>query len=65
MIAASLKDGEGDAIVDQLLRKDADVNMKTSSGQVFLPLSLEATLRNKISKVLTVIERHPFCYFEK
>lgn len=65
MIAASLKDGEGDAIVDQLLRKGADVNMKTSSGQVFLPLSLKLTPGTKISNVLTLIECHPFCYFEK
>lgn len=65
MIAASLKDGEGDAIVDQLLRKDADVNMKTSTGQVSLPLSLKVTPWSEISKVLTLLECHPFCYFEK
>jgi ankyrin repeat protein len=34
MIAASLKNAEGDAIVDLLLRKDADVNIKSVSGQV-------------------------------
>lgn len=34
MIAASLKNAEGDAIVDLLLRKDADVNIKSDSGQV-------------------------------
>jgi hypothetical protein len=37
MIAASLKDGEGDPIIDLLLRKDADVNAKSASGQVRLP----------------------------
>lgn len=34
MIAASLRDAEGDQIVDLLLRKDADVNVKSVSGQV-------------------------------
>lgn len=34
MIAASLKNAEGDAIIDFLLRKDADVNMKNNLGQV-------------------------------
>ena len=34
MIAASLKNAEGDAIIDLLLRKDADVNIKSVSGQV-------------------------------
>jgi 26S proteasome non-ATPase regulatory subunit 10 len=33
MIAASLKDAEGDKIIDLLLRKDADVNVKSNSGQ--------------------------------
>ncbi|KAL2363938.1 hypothetical protein RJZ56_003147 [Blastomyces dermatitidis] len=33
MIAASLKDGEGDQIIELLLRKDADVNIKSASGQ--------------------------------
>jgi hypothetical protein len=37
MIAASLKDAEGDSIIDLLLRKDADVNVKSASGQVRLP----------------------------
>lgn len=62
MIAASLKDGEGDSIVTQLLRRDADVNMKSSSGQVFSFL----LLTYKVSKTLnTLIECHSFCYFEK
>lgn len=34
MIAASLKDAEGDKIIDILLRKGADVSMKSNSGQV-------------------------------
>jgi 26S proteasome non-ATPase regulatory subunit 10 len=34
MIAASLKNAEGDPIIDMLLRKDADVNIKSVSGQV-------------------------------
>lgn len=34
MIAASLKDAEGDKIIDLLLRKGADVSMKSNSGQV-------------------------------
>jgi ankyrin repeat protein len=34
MIAASLKAAEGDKIIDLLLRKGADVNVKSSSGQV-------------------------------
>jgi 26S proteasome non-ATPase regulatory subunit 10 len=34
MIAASLKDAEGDKIIDLLLRKGADVTMKSNSGQV-------------------------------
>jgi hypothetical protein len=34
MIAASLKDGAGDAIIDLLLRKGADVTIKSNSGQV-------------------------------
>jgi len=34
MIAASLKDAAGDAIIELLLRKGADVSMKSNSGQV-------------------------------
>jgi 26S proteasome non-ATPase regulatory subunit 10 len=34
MIAASLRDAEGDRIIDLLLRKGADVNVKSGSGQV-------------------------------
>lgn len=34
MIAASLKAAEGDKIIDLLLRKGADVSMKSNTGQV-------------------------------
>ncbi len=34
MIAASLKAAEGDKIIDLLLRKGADVSVKSNSGQV-------------------------------
>lgn len=34
MIAASLKNAEGDPIIDLLLKKGADVSVKSSSGQV-------------------------------
>jgi 26S proteasome non-ATPase regulatory subunit 10 len=34
MIAASLKDAAGDAIIEMLLRKGADVSIKSNSGQV-------------------------------
>lgn len=34
MIAASLKDAAGDATIDLLLRKGADVSIKSNSGQV-------------------------------
>lgn len=36
MIAASLKNAEGDPIIDLLLKKGADVNAKSNSGQVCL-----------------------------
>ena len=34
MIAASLRESEGDPIIDILLHKGADVNVKSTSGQV-------------------------------
>jgi 26S proteasome non-ATPase regulatory subunit 10 len=34
MIAASLRNAEGDPIIDLLLRKGADVSVKSVSGQV-------------------------------
>ena len=34
MIAASLKDAAGDPIIELLLRKGADVSIKSNSGQV-------------------------------
>jgi 26S proteasome non-ATPase regulatory subunit 10 len=36
MIAASLKEAAGDPIVDLLLKRGADVNVKSVSGQVSL-----------------------------
>jgi 26S proteasome non-ATPase regulatory subunit 10 len=36
MIAASLKDAGGDPIIDLFLKKGADVNVKSVSGQVCL-----------------------------
>jgi 26S proteasome non-ATPase regulatory subunit 10 len=33
MIAASLKNAEGDPIIELLLRKGADVNVKSITGQ--------------------------------
>ena len=38
MIAASLKNAEGDPIIDLLLKKGADINAKSNSGQVRLIL---------------------------
>lgn len=35
MIAASLRDSGGDQIIDLLLKKGADVSMKSNSGQVY------------------------------
>jgi hypothetical protein len=34
MIAASLKNAEGDPIIELLLRKEADINVKSVTGQV-------------------------------
>ncbi|KAF3483221.1 uncharacterized protein GIQ15_02545 [Arthroderma uncinatum] len=48
MIAASLKDGEGDSIIELLLRKEADVNIKSASGQNAIHF---ATSKNNISTV--------------
>lgn len=39
MIAASLREAEGDPIIDMLLQKGADVNVKSVTGQVPIPLS--------------------------
>lgn len=39
MIAASLKDAEGDPIIDMMLRKGADVNVKSITGQVSVLIS--------------------------
>lgn len=55
MIAASLKAAEGDKIIDLLLRKGADVSVKSNSGQVGLPLHVE------ISGVLMLTPHRMLC----
>ncbi|KAJ6036354.1 hypothetical protein N7540_000633 [Penicillium herquei] len=52
MIAASLKDAAGDPIIDLLLRKEADVTIKSSSGQNALHF---AASKANISTVRTLI----------
>ncbi|KAG2415487.1 hypothetical protein HFD88_006678 [Aspergillus terreus] len=52
MIAASLKNAEGDAIIELLLRKGADVSVKSSSGQNALHF---ATSKGNLSTVRTLI----------
>ncbi|EED24113.1 proteasome regulatory particle subunit (Nas6), putative [Talaromyces stipitatus ATCC 10500] len=52
MIAASLKNAEGDAIIELLLRKDADVNMKSVSGQNALHF---AASKANLSTVKTLV----------
>ncbi|PCG96164.1 Hypothetical protein PENO1_002020 [Penicillium occitanis (nom. inval.)] len=52
MIAASLKNAEGDAIIDLLLRKDADVNIKSVSGQNALHF---AASKANLSTVKTLV----------
>ncbi|KAJ5713968.1 uncharacterized protein N7483_011149 [Penicillium malachiteum] len=52
MIAASLKDAAGDPIIDLLLRKGADVTVKSSSGQNALHF---AASKANISTVRTLI----------
>ncbi|CRG85058.1 Ankyrin repeat-containing protein C6C3,08 [Talaromyces islandicus] len=52
MIAASLKNAEGDSIVDLLLRKEADVNIKSVSGQNALHF---AASKANLSTVKTLI----------
>jgi 26S proteasome non-ATPase regulatory subunit 10 len=52
MIAASLKNAEGDAIVELLLRKDADVNIKSVSGQNALHF---AASKANLSTVKTLV----------
>ncbi|KAL4766204.1 ankyrin repeat domain-containing protein [Aspergillus foveolatus] len=53
MIAASLKNAEGDAIIELLLRKGADVNAKSITGQNALHF---ATSKANISTVRTLLE---------
>ncbi|KAB8068184.1 ankyrin repeat-containing domain protein [Aspergillus leporis] len=52
MIAASLKNAEGDPIIDMLLKKGADVNVKSNSGQNALHF---ATSKANLSTVRTLI----------
>ncbi|KAJ5226794.1 uncharacterized protein N7469_006800 [Penicillium citrinum] len=52
MIAASLKDAQGDPILELLLRKGADVSMKSHSGQNALHF---ASSKANISTVRTLI----------
>ncbi|KAF7172238.1 hypothetical protein CNMCM5623_004452 [Aspergillus felis] len=52
MIAASLKNAEGDPIIDLLLRKGADVSVKSVSGQNALHF---ATSKGNISTVRTLL----------
>ncbi|KAJ1713802.1 proteasome regulatory particle subunit (Nas6) [Aspergillus flavus] len=52
MIAASLKNAEGDPIIDLLLEKGADVNAKSNSGQNALHF---ATSKANLSTVRTLI----------
>ncbi|EIT74719.1 proteasome regulatory particle subunit [Aspergillus flavus] len=52
MIAASLKNAEGDPIIDLLLKKGADVNAKSNSGQNALHF---ATSKANLSTVRTLI----------
>ncbi|KAK2745283.1 hypothetical protein FQN57_003978 [Myotisia sp. PD_48] len=55
MIAASLKNCEGDQIIDMLLRKGADVNIKTLNGQNALHF---ATSKHNISTVRLLISNN-------
>jgi ankyrin repeat protein len=41
MIAASLKNSEGDSIIELLLRKEADVNVKSVTGQVITCIPID------------------------
>ncbi|KAE8157003.1 ankyrin repeat-containing domain protein [Aspergillus tamarii] len=52
MIAASLKNAEGDPIIDLLLKKGADINAKSNSGQNALHF---ATSKASLSTVRTLI----------
>ncbi|CAG8337608.1 unnamed protein product [Penicillium salamii] len=52
MIASSLKDASGDTIIELLLRKGADVSIKSNTGQNALHF---ASSKNNISTVRTLI----------
>ncbi|KAK2740898.1 hypothetical protein FQN55_008597 [Onygenales sp. PD_40] len=54
MIAASLKDSEGDPIIQLLLRKEADVNIKSVTGQNAIHF---ATSKNNISTVRLLLSQ--------
>lgn len=53
MIAASLRDAEGDPIIEQLLQKEADVNVKSTSGQVHPIYISLITISNKQPRTLS------------
>ncbi|RDW76429.1 ankyrin repeat domain-containing protein [Aspergillus mulundensis] len=53
MIASSLKNAEGDPIIDLLLRKGADVNVKSTTGQNALHF---ATSKASISTIRKLLE---------
>ncbi|KAJ5091818.1 hypothetical protein NUU61_006688 [Penicillium alfredii] len=56
MIAASLRDAAGDPIIDLLLKKGADVNVKSTTGQVIGQNALHfASSKANISTVRTLI----------
>lgn len=63
MIASSLKNAEGDPIIDLLLKKGADVSTKSVSGQVYpLPFLLNHLLPNMMS--VTTTERPPLRHLQ-
>ncbi|KAH8697315.1 putative proteasome regulatory particle subunit [Talaromyces proteolyticus] len=52
MIAASLKNDEGEQVIDLLLRKEADVNIKSSSGQNALHFAASKANLSTVKKLL-------------
>lgn len=64
MIAASLKNAEGDPIVDLLLRKDADVNIKSVTGQVGFLQELYSFMEVILTDSHLYTERSPSCHLE-
>ncbi|KAK2761559.1 hypothetical protein FQN54_001387 [Arachnomyces sp. PD_36] len=55
MIASSLKDSEGDPIIEIMLRKEADVNIKSNTGQNALHF---ATSKNNLPTVRTLLSHN-------